>query len=77
MESTVKFVKKPSNYIICAICRNVFTDPVINVKCGHTFCLRCIEGTGVRTDNELFIRCPEDGTECKASELVVNRYHSN
>jgi len=73
MECSIKFLKKPSNYIVCSVCRNVFTDPVINVKCGHTFCLQCIEEAGGNKDDQVIIRCPEDGTECKASELVINR----
>ena len=77
METAIKFVKKPSSYIVCTICGKVFTDPVINVKCGHTFCLRCVEATGVRRNSQLFVRCPEDGNECKLSELVVNRYKAD
>jgi len=76
LNKEVKFVIKPSGFIVCSICGKVFTNPVINVRCGHTFCLRCVEETGVTRDGQLIVRCPEDETECKASDLVVNRLDS-
>ena len=62
-----KFVEEPSA-LVCPICQRIFRDPVISVKCGHTFCKLCIEST-VHSGNP----CPLDNTICDTNQLVINR----
>jgi len=69
----VKFVKEPSSYIVCQLCKNVFTNPAINVKCGHTYCMTCLTKPSASEDCVSVVRCPEDGTTCNVTELVLNR----
>lgn len=63
-----KFTEKPSASLCCPVCKRVFGDPVISVKCGHTFCKQCIillaEENG---------KCPLDNVLCEGSNLVPNR----
>lgn len=61
------FVTEPSA-LVCPVCQRVFSEPVISVKCGHTFCRGCIESmvlTGTL--------CPLDGVECDSKQLVLNK----
>ena len=69
-----KFVEEPSSYIVCQICKRVFTNPVINVKCGHTYCMTCLTKPSATGDCLSVVRCPEDGIECNVTELVLNRF---
>lgn len=59
-----KFVQEPSSHLKCPVCGNVYQDPVINVKCGHTFCQRCASTSQT---------CPVDDSPCDADLLVLNR----
>ena len=62
-----KFVEEPSA-LLCPVCKKIFKEPVISIKCGHTFCRTCIE--------ELISngqKCPVDDQECDSSQLVLNR----
>eukprot|EP00051_Salpingoeca_urceolata_P027745 m.483093 g.483093 ORF g.483093 m.483093 type:complete len:741 (-) comp22779_c0_seq1:113-2335(-) len=43
-EEPVLFVSPPPKNLICMICEQVFSDPVI-AKCGHTFCRMCVMNT--------------------------------
>jgi len=72
--TAVKFVEEPSSYIVCQICKRVFTNPVINVKCGHTYCMTCLTKPSAKGDSLSVVRCPEDGIECSVTELVLNRF---
>ena len=62
-----KFVEEPTA-LLCPVCKRVYRDPVISIKCGHTFCTSCIESL---TSNGL--KCPMDGQTCDSGQLVVNR----
>ena len=62
-----KFVEEPSA-LLCPVCKKVFTEPVISVKCGHTFCRTCIEEL-IRNGRN----CPLDDQECDSNQLVLNR----
>lgn len=59
----IKFVEEPSA-LICPVCKKVFSEPVISVKCGHTFCRKCVENN---------VRCPMDLLVCDSGQLVLNR----
>ncbi|XP_013083890.1 E3 ubiquitin-protein ligase TRAF7-like isoform X1 [Biomphalaria glabrata] len=59
-----KFVVPPSSHLRCPICGGLYHDPVINIKCGHTFCKNCAFITTY---------CPLDKSHCDTSQLVVNR----
>jgi len=72
--TAVKFVQEPSSYMVCQLCKKVFTNPVINVKCGHTYCQVCLTKPSATEDSVLVVRCPEDGVECSVTELVLNRF---
>jgi len=71
--AAVKFVKEPSNYIVCQLCNAVYTNPVINVRCGHTYCKACLTKPSAAGDCLSVVRCPVDGIECNVTELVLNR----
>lgn len=62
-----KFVEEPSA-LLCPVCKKVFIEPVISIKCGHTFCRTCIEELIKNGRN-----CPLDDQECDSSQLVLNR----
>ncbi|CAL1535281.1 unnamed protein product, partial [Lymnaea stagnalis] len=59
-----KFVSTPSSHLKCPLCGGLYRDPVINIKCGHTFCRSCAYTTTY---------CPTDNSHCDTSQLVVNR----
>lgn len=66
--------KQPTKYVseplplICPVCKKVFSQPIISVKCGHTFCQTCIEEL-IRNGQT----CPLDDQACDSSQLVLNR----
>lgn len=62
-----KFVEEPPA-LICPICQRIFRDPVISIKCGHTFCKLCIESIVLSKQP-----CPLDNVLCETSQLVINR----
>ena len=62
-----KFVEEPPA-LICPICQRIFHEPVISIKCGHTFCRRCIESMAHSGNS-----CPIDNVTCDATQLVINR----
>jgi len=72
--SVLKLVREPSSYIVCQLCKKVYTNPVINVKCGHTHCMKCLTKQSSAGDGVSLVRCPEDGIECDVTELVLNRF---
>ena len=62
-----KFVEEPPA-LLCPVCGRVFSEPVISVTCGHTFCRECV-GALIREGR----RCPADGVACESGQLVLNR----
>ncbi|XP_077983339.1 uncharacterized protein LOC144438177 [Glandiceps talaboti] len=64
------FVQPPSSHLLCPICHKLFTDPVISVNCGHTFCNACIVN---RETEESSRTCPLDKRSYEDKDLVVNR----
>lgn len=62
-----KFVDEPPA-LICPICQQIFQDPMISIKCGHTFCRLCTESM-VQSDSP----CPIDDIPCDSTQLVINR----
>lgn len=63
-EIPTKFIELPSPHLKCPVCGGLYKDPVINIKCGHTFCRECVFTT---------TRCPIDDSHCDTSQVVVNR----
>ncbi|XP_032889429.1 E3 ubiquitin-protein ligase TRIM39-like [Amblyraja radiata] len=55
--------------VVCSICQNIFTDPVI-LECGHNFCRSCITQSW---DREGRNPCPECREEFTGRSLTVNR----
>ena len=64
---STKFVEEPVA-LLCPVCKHVFRDPVISIKCGHTFCTSCIDSLIKNGQN-----CPVDDQNCDSGQLVVNR----
>ena len=62
-----KYVSEPSP-LVCPVCKKVFSQPIISVKCGHTFCRTCIEEL-IRDGRT----CPLDDQACDSGQLVLNR----
>ncbi len=62
-----KFVEEPSA-LRCPVCKRVFRDPVISIKCGHTFCTSCIQSL-----ISSGLKCPLDEQDCDSGQLVLNR----
>ncbi|XP_033754301.1 E3 ubiquitin-protein ligase TRAF7-like isoform X2 [Pecten maximus] len=60
----VLLVEEPSPHLKCTVCKHLYLDPVISVKCGHTFCRKCAFR---------ITRCPIDSQPCDTTQLVVNR----
>lgn len=50
--------------LFCSICSEVFKDPT-RVKCGHTFCLRCIETSKKK-------KCPSCGRNSALKTKIKN-----
>ena len=66
MNRPTKYAEEPAP-LLCPVCKNVFEEPIISVKCGHTFCRKCIENL-VTAGN----MCPLDGQACDSGQLVLN-----
>lgn len=66
-KKATKFVEEPPA-LLCPICQRIFHEPVISVKCGHTFCRLCIESM-VHSG----VSCPIDSISCDSTQLVLNR----
>ena len=62
-----KFVDEPQA-LLCPMCGKVFSEPVISIKCGHTFCRSCIQAM-IRDG----ARCPVDAQGCDSDQLVLNK----
>ncbi|XP_013393476.1 E3 ubiquitin-protein ligase TRAF7-like isoform X2 [Lingula anatina] len=63
-----RFTQPINSHLLCPLCKKLFTDPVISVVCGHTFCRACISGL---QRGETGAKCPID--ERTFTELVPNR----
>ncbi|KAI8621982.1 WD40-repeat-containing domain protein [Chytriomyces sp. MP71] len=50
---SMEYVNKPHSRLVCPICQDVFTDPLISVICHHTFCTKCV-GESLRVESQ----CP-------------------
>ena len=68
-----KFVKPANSHLVCSVCKNVYSDPVINIKCGHTFCRACVLR---QTTTNNVTKCPVDAITCDLGQLVINRWES-
>ncbi|XP_071958318.1 uncharacterized protein [Antedon mediterranea] len=66
--SNLVFFNEPSSSLFCSICKHLLFDPVISVKCGHTFCRLCVESLATSDGS-----CPVDKTPFVAKDLVANR----
>lgn len=62
-----KYVSEPSP-LLCPVCKSVFNEPIISVRCGHTFCRSCIEYL-IKSG----LTCPLDHQTCDSGQLVLNR----
>lgn len=60
----ILLVNKLTPHFLCPVCGQLYRNPVINIKCGHTFCKNCASGCS---------QCPVDNEPCDASQLIVNR----
>lgn len=60
----VLLVNKLTPHFLCPVCGQLYRNPVINIKCGHTFCKNCASGCS---------QCPVDNEPCDAGQLIVNR----
>ncbi|KAJ3021585.1 UNVERIFIED_CONTAM: E3 ubiquitin-protein ligase traf7 [Siphonaria sp. JEL0065] len=64
---TFDYVTKPTSRLFCAICQDVFHDPLISVVCNHSFCNKCI------TESlRLEAHCPLCRKYLHASDLHTN-----
>ncbi|KAI8807782.1 WD40-repeat-containing domain protein [Cladochytrium replicatum] len=61
------FVSEPSNALLCPICRDVCTDPVITLVCHHSFCRTCISKS---IENEP--QCPLCRSKLRKEDLHPN-----
>jgi len=60
--SVAWFIETPDEEWICAICRDVFEDPVCT-PCGHSFCTACLDRSLANDD-----RCPT----CRTEGLILD-----
>ncbi|KAI9329600.1 WD40-repeat-containing domain protein [Obelidium mucronatum] len=62
-----EFVSKPTSRLFCAICQDVFQDPLISIVCNHSFCAKCI------TESlRLEAHCPLCRKYLQANDLHTN-----
>ena len=66
VERATRYVVEPAP-LLCPVCKKVFSEPIISVKCGHTFCKKCIESL-----MSVGSPCPVDGQDCNSGQLVTN-----
>ena len=64
----IKCVNSPPPSLKCSFCELILYDPVISVKCGHTFCHICAEEMALKG-----IKCPQDEIRCSSKMVVSNR----
>lgn len=70
--STTTIVNK---CLICPICLMKFTNPYINIPCGHTFCKTCIDGSDKQTLNCPI--CRTSTTHLMKNFIVANLLNSD
>ncbi|XP_065183160.1 E3 ubiquitin-protein ligase TRAF7-like [Sycon ciliatum] len=64
----VKFVSPPLESQLCLFCKGVLQDPVLSIRCGHTFCRACCNKRMVNDSG----KCPVEETPFSSESLVVN-----
>ncbi len=64
-----KYVTQPSASLKCPVCDDLFQNPVISTKCGHTFCLACVSENACDSP----AHCPLDQTSFLSTDVVANR----
>ena len=67
-----KFITAASQALHCPMCENLFSDPVISTRCGHTFCRMCITEKISSRGNVSNSVCPVDNIPFHRSDLVSN-----
>jgi E3 ubiquitin-protein ligase TRAF7 len=67
-----KFITPASPALHCPMCENLFTDPVISTRCGHTFCRMCITENISSRGNVSNSVCPVDNIPFHRADLVSN-----
>ncbi|CAB3981639.1 E3 ubiquitin- ligase TRAF7-like [Paramuricea clavata] len=67
-----KFITPASPALHCPTCENLFTDPVISTRCGHTFCRMCITENISSRGNVSNSVCPVDNIPFHRADLVSN-----
>lgn len=67
-----KFISAASQALYCPMCENLFNDPVISTRCGHTFCRMCITENISSRGNVSNSVCPVDNIPFHRSDLVSN-----
>ena len=61
-----------TDHLLCAICTDVFTDPV-SLSCQHTFCMRCIQ----QSLDAGHQNCPECRQHIRDRNFQINRLIKN
>lgn len=62
-----KFVNQPSHSLFCPSCEKLLLDPVISIRCGHTFCRKCLVNARTIPD------CPIDKKSIDINSVVPNK----
>ncbi|KAJ8303340.1 hypothetical protein KUTeg_019736 [Tegillarca granosa] len=57
-------VDELTQHLKCTYCSRLYEDPVINIRCGHTFCRKCAFA---------ITHCNKDGNHIDTTQLVLNR----
>ena len=67
-----KCISPAPQALFCPLCQNLFDDPVISTRCGHTFCRMCITEKTSSRGNVSNSVCPVDNIPFHRSDLVSN-----
>ena len=60
--------------LICLKCKKIYSNPVLNISCGHTFCKHCFDFVLDQKSGSKTAKCHLDSKCCDFKALIINRF---